>query len=119
MSEVPRMKPGGKCCCLLLLASSSPAPAQPSSPRLPNVRPVEIAVANPLAANAFYSALPGPAREQLVKYGAHLTEEPKLDREGKWQPNLSDPDQRRIEFMEFAPKEKPCCPEFTGPHPKP
>jgi catechol 2,3-dioxygenase-like lactoylglutathione lyase family enzyme len=59
------------------------------------------------------------AREQLVRNGAHLTEEPKLGRDGKWQLNLYDPDQTRIEFMEFAPKEKPCCSEFTGPHPQP
>jgi len=114
------MKPGRTLRCLLpLLASGSPAPAQPSRPRIPGTRPVEIAAANPLAANLFYSALPRPAREQLVKYGAHLTEEPKLGRDGKWQLNLSDPDQSRIEFMEFAPKEKTCCSEFTGPHPKP
>jgi len=59
------------------------------------------------------------AREQLVKNGVHLTEEPKLGRDGKWQLNLYDPDQTRIEFMEFTPKEKPCCSEFKGPHPKP
>lgn len=59
------------------------------------------------------------AREQLVKNGVHLNEEPKLGRDGKWQLNLYDPDQTRIEFMEFTPKEKPCCSEFTGPHPKP
>jgi len=59
------------------------------------------------------------AREQLVRNGAHLTEEPKLGRDGKWQLNLYDPDQTRIEFMEFAPKEKPCCSEFTGSHPQP
>ena len=58
-------------------------------------------------------------REQLVKNGVHLTEEPKLGRDGKWQLNLYDPDQTRVEFMEFTPKEKPCCSEFTGPHPKP
>jgi len=59
------------------------------------------------------------AREQLVRNGVHLNEEPKLGRDGKWQLNLYDPDQTRIEFMEFTPKEKPCCSEFTGPHPKP
>jgi catechol 2,3-dioxygenase-like lactoylglutathione lyase family enzyme len=58
-------------------------------------------------------------REQLVKNGVHLTEEPKLGRDGKWQLNLYDPDQTRIEFMEFTPKEKPCCSEYTGPHPRP
>jgi catechol 2,3-dioxygenase-like lactoylglutathione lyase family enzyme len=56
---------------------------------------------------------------QLQKNGVQLTEEPKIGRDGKWQLNVYDPDQTRIEFMEFTPKEKPCCSEFTGPHPKP
>jgi catechol 2,3-dioxygenase-like lactoylglutathione lyase family enzyme len=59
------------------------------------------------------------AKAQLLKNGATLTEEPKLGRDGKWQLNLYDPDFTRIEFMEFTPKEKPCCSEFAGPHPKP
>ena len=59
------------------------------------------------------------AQEQLRKNGAPLTEEPKIGRDGKWQLNLYDPDLTRIEFMEFTPKEKPCCSEFTAPHPKP
>jgi catechol 2,3-dioxygenase-like lactoylglutathione lyase family enzyme len=59
------------------------------------------------------------AKAQLLKNRAKLTEEPKLGRDGKWQLNLYDPDDTRIEFMEFTPKEKPCCSEFTGPHPKP
>jgi len=59
------------------------------------------------------------AKARLLKNGATLTEEPKLGRDGKWQLNLYDPDDTRIEFMEFTPKEKPCCSEFTGPHPKP
>ena len=42
-----------------------------------------------------------------------------MGRDGKWQLNLYDPDDTRIEFMEFTPKEKPCCSEFTGPHPGP
>jgi hypothetical protein len=46
-----------------------------------------------------------------------ILEEPKLGRDGKWQLNLYDPDDTRVEFMEFLPKEKPCCSEFTGPHP--
>lgn len=58
-------------------------------------------------------------REQLLKDGARLTEEPKIGRDGKWQLNLYDPDQTRVEFMEFTPVEKPCCSEYTGPHPKP
>ena len=42
---------------------------------------------------------------------------PKLGRDGKWQLNLYDPDDTRVEFMEFLPKEKPCCSEYTGQHP--
>jgi catechol 2,3-dioxygenase-like lactoylglutathione lyase family enzyme len=59
------------------------------------------------------------AKAQLIKNGWKPGEEPKLGRDGKWQLNLYDPDDTRIEFMEFTPKEKPCCSEFTGPHPKP
>jgi catechol 2,3-dioxygenase-like lactoylglutathione lyase family enzyme len=59
------------------------------------------------------------ATAQLIKNGWKPGEEPKLGRDGKWQLNLYDPDGTRIEFMEFTPKEKPCCSEFTGPHPGP
>jgi len=45
-------------------------------------------------------------------------EDPKIGRDGKWQLNLYDPDDTRVELMEFTPVEKPCCSEFTGPHPK-
>jgi catechol 2,3-dioxygenase-like lactoylglutathione lyase family enzyme len=57
--------------------------------------------------------------QDLLKNGVKLTEEPKVGRDGKWQLNLYDPDDTRVEFMEFTPKEKPCCSEFTGPHPGP
>ena len=59
------------------------------------------------------------AAEQLKKNGMKLTEEPKIGRDGKWQLNLYDPDDTRVELMEFTPVEKPCCSEFTGTHPKP
>jgi|SRR5579871_152626 catechol 2,3-dioxygenase-like lactoylglutathione lyase family enzyme len=59
------------------------------------------------------------AKAQLIKNGVKLTEEPKLGRDGKWQLNVYDPDETRVEFMEFTPKENPCCSEFTAPHPKP
>lgn len=58
-------------------------------------------------------------QEQLLKNGAPLTEEPKIGRDGKWQLNVYDPDETRVEFMEYTPVQKPCCSEFTGPHPKP
>jgi catechol 2,3-dioxygenase-like lactoylglutathione lyase family enzyme len=58
-------------------------------------------------------------QQQLIKNGWKPGEEPKIGRDGKWQLNLYDPDDTRVEFMEFTPKEKPCCSEFTGPHPGP
>jgi catechol 2,3-dioxygenase-like lactoylglutathione lyase family enzyme len=59
------------------------------------------------------------AEQQLKKNGFKSTEEPKIGRDGKWQLNLYDPDETRVELMEFKPTEKPCCSEYTGPHPGP
>jgi len=59
------------------------------------------------------------AQKQLIANGWKPKEEPKLGRDGKWQLNLYDPDDTRVEFMEFTPTQKPCCSEFTAPHPKP
>jgi catechol 2,3-dioxygenase-like lactoylglutathione lyase family enzyme len=42
-----------------------------------------------------------------------------MGRDGKVQLNLFDPDQTRVEFMEFAPAQDPCCSPFTGKHPTP
>jgi catechol 2,3-dioxygenase-like lactoylglutathione lyase family enzyme len=47
----------------------------------------------------------------------HDGEKAQMGKDGKWQLNLFDPDLTRIELMEFKPVEKPCCAEFTGPHP--
>ena len=47
----------------------------------------------------------------------HGEEEAKIGKDGKWQLNLYDPDLVRVELMEFKPVEKPCCSDFTGPHP--
>lgn len=44
-------------------------------------------------------------------------EQAKLGHDGKWQLNLYDPDQTRIELMEFTPAGKTCCSEFQGQHP--
>lgn len=46
-------------------------------------------------------------------------EDPILARDGKWQLNLFDPDDTRIEVQEFTPRHKPCCAEYTGAHPTP
>jgi len=59
------------------------------------------------------------AQQQLLRNGMKLNEEPKIGRDGKWQLNLYDPDETRVELMEFTPSQKPCCSEYTGPHPKP
>jgi catechol 2,3-dioxygenase-like lactoylglutathione lyase family enzyme len=54
---------------------------------------------------------------ELAKIGIKGPEPPKIGRDGKWQLNLYDTDDTRIEFMEFKPVEKPCCSDFTGPQP--
>jgi catechol 2,3-dioxygenase-like lactoylglutathione lyase family enzyme len=59
------------------------------------------------------------AAKDLETKGMKLQEQPKIGRDGKWQLNLYDPDDTRVELMEFTPVEKPCCSEYTGPHPKP
>jgi catechol 2,3-dioxygenase-like lactoylglutathione lyase family enzyme len=42
----------------------------------------------------------------------------KTGRDGKVQLNLYDPDDTRVEFMEFAPVEQPCCSPLTGKTPQ-
>jgi catechol 2,3-dioxygenase-like lactoylglutathione lyase family enzyme len=42
---------------------------------------------------------------------------PQIGKDGKWQFNDFDPDGTRLEYMEFTPVQKPCCFDFTGPHP--
>ena len=59
------------------------------------------------------------AREQLLKNGWKPGEDPQVGRDGKWQLNLYDPDDTRVELMEFTPVQKPCCSDYAGPHPKP
>ena len=59
------------------------------------------------------------AEQQLIKNAWKPTEEPKIGRDGKWQLNLYDPDETRVEMMEFKPTKEPCCSAYTGPHPGP
>ena len=59
------------------------------------------------------------AEKQLRANGWSGDEQPKIGRDGKWQLNLYDPDQTRVELMEFTPAKEPCCSPYTGPHPKP
>jgi len=59
------------------------------------------------------------AQAKLEAHGwkPHGDEHAQMGKDGKWQLNLFDPDQTRIELMEFTPAEKPCCSEFQGKHP--
>ena len=45
------------------------------------------------------------------------TRKSQIGRDGKWQLNVFDPDESRVEFMEFKPVREPCCSPFTGPQP--
>ena len=45
-------------------------------------------------------------------------EEPKIGKDGKWQFNLYDPDEIRLELMNFHASEKPCCSPFTATDPE-
>ena len=47
----------------------------------------------------------------------HDDEQAEIGKDGKWQLDVFDPDLTRIELMEFKPVQKPCCSDFTGPHP--
>lgn len=47
----------------------------------------------------------------------HGDEQAEIGKDGKWQLDVFDPDWTRVELMEFKPVEKPCCSEFTAPHP--
>lgn len=58
-------------------------------------------------------------QSRLLADGVALKEEPQIGLDGRWQLNVYDADQTRVEFMEFKPKAKPCCGEFTGTHPGP
>ncbi len=40
-----------------------------------------------------------------------------IGRNGTMQLNVFDPDLTRMEYMEFDPRQTPCCSPFTGPHP--
>ncbi len=59
------------------------------------------------------------AQSTLESHGwkEHGKEHAQMGKDGKWQLNLFDPDLARIELMEFKPVQKPCCSDFTAPHP--
>lgn len=47
----------------------------------------------------------------------HGDEQAEVGKDGKWQLDVFDPDLSRVELMEFKPVQKPCCSDFTAPHP--
>ncbi len=59
------------------------------------------------------------ATKQLIANGwtDAQTRKVQMGKDGKMQLNVFDPDQSRIEYMEFQPREKPCCSEFTAKNP--
>ena len=59
------------------------------------------------------------AIEKIHARGLTKTDEPEIGRDGKWAVDIYDPDATRVELMEFAPAQKPCCNPYTAPHPKP
>jgi catechol 2,3-dioxygenase-like lactoylglutathione lyase family enzyme len=59
------------------------------------------------------------AAAQLRAKGAKEFDGPEVGRDGKNALDIYDPDQTRVEVMEFVPTGKPCCMEYAGPHPKP
>jgi len=52
--------------------------------------------------------------QTLADRGAHLTEKPKIGRDGKWQLNLYDINLTRVELMEPKPVQPPCCSPFVN-----
>ena len=59
------------------------------------------------------------AAEYLRKKGQNEFDGPEIGRDGKNALDVYDPDETRVEMMEFVPAGKPCCSEYTGTHPKP
>jgi catechol 2,3-dioxygenase-like lactoylglutathione lyase family enzyme len=47
----------------------------------------------------------------------HGDEQAEIGKDGKWQLDVFDPDWSRVELMEFKNVQKPCCNDFTRPHP--
>jgi catechol 2,3-dioxygenase-like lactoylglutathione lyase family enzyme len=49
--------------------------------------------------------------------GVQADESPKMGRDGRGQFNMYDPDETRLELMNFHATEKPCCSPFTAEDP--
>ena len=59
-----------------------------------------------------------PAVARLRARGLKSDGQPEVGRDGKWHFDTVDPDDIRVELMEFAPVRTPCCHPYEAPHPK-
>jgi len=59
------------------------------------------------------------AAAALRANGLNTFDGPEIGRDGKDSLDAYDPDGTRVEIMEFAPVEKPCCHPYTAEHPQP
>ncbi len=59
------------------------------------------------------------AAAQLRKNGLKSFDGPEIGRDGKNSLDAYDPDDTRVEVMEFTPTKPPCCHPYTASHPKP
>jgi catechol 2,3-dioxygenase-like lactoylglutathione lyase family enzyme len=59
------------------------------------------------------------AAAKLRSRGYETFDGPEVGRDGKDSLDAYDPDDTRIEIMEFTPVQKPCCHPYTAEHPKP
>jgi catechol 2,3-dioxygenase-like lactoylglutathione lyase family enzyme len=57
--------------------------------------------------------------ERLRANGLKEFDGPEVGRDGKNSLDAYDPDHTRVEMMEFIPTGKPCCSEYSAPHPVP
>jgi len=58
------------------------------------------------------------AAKQLRSNGLQTFDGPEVGRDGKDSLDAYDPDNTRIEVMEFKPVQKPCCHPYSAEHPK-
>ncbi|MBV8896697.1 MAG: VOC family protein [Acidobacteriaceae bacterium] len=56
-----------------------------------------------------------PPYKTVLSRGYTPPQPPKIGRDGKWQLNMYDPNDTRVEAMEFKPVQPPCCSPFIQP----
>ena len=56
-----------------------------------------------------------PVYKEVLSRGYTPQQAPKIGRDGKWQLNLYDPNDTRVEAMEFKPVQTPCCSPMLTP----